>query len=307
MSRGKSTCKVLKEVRRKVADANSIPLEERECTHKGDCAGTCPYCEAEVRYLERELSKRKSLGKAVAVAGIALSAVTMAGCATSKAVSTTSDNNSTKTPEEEISWEDISWEDFEMGEVVRVRKRYLRGEKSYKKKAKKTQKCNTLKLEGIVPAPDPTNPDSIEFVLPDDDFRNDSTEVFVGMVDDDFSLYKRQPVEEFDPKSIEGYEDATFPEEYGTPASWLRSKLSEFDTYIQQPRMDEVEIHFFVEADGYVSSVVFMHMPETLTEKDAAFRDAVRDALLSMPRWHYASVSGNPVSALKTLKVRNLR
>lgn len=30
MHRGKSTCKVLKEVRRKVADANGIPLEERE-------------------------------------------------------------------------------------------------------------------------------------------------------------------------------------------------------------------------------------------------------------------------------------
>ena len=92
MSRGKSTCKVLKEVRRKIADANDIPLEERECTHKGDCAGTCPYCEAEVRYLERELSKRKSLGKAVAVAGIALSAVSMAGQATAQPVSTPVNN-----------------------------------------------------------------------------------------------------------------------------------------------------------------------------------------------------------------------
>ena len=75
MYRGKSTCKVLKEVRRKIAESNGIPLEERECTHKGDCAGTCPYCEAEVRYLERARSKRKSLGKAVAVAGIAMAAV----------------------------------------------------------------------------------------------------------------------------------------------------------------------------------------------------------------------------------------
>jgi len=75
MPRGKTTCKVLKEVRRKIADANGISLQERECTHTGDCAGTCPYCESEVRYLERELSKRKSLGKAVAVAGIAVAAV----------------------------------------------------------------------------------------------------------------------------------------------------------------------------------------------------------------------------------------
>ncbi|MBQ6156397.1 MAG: hypothetical protein IJK22_07320 [Bacteroidales bacterium] len=40
MSRGKTTCKVLKEVRRKIADANGIPLPERECMHTGDCAGT---------------------------------------------------------------------------------------------------------------------------------------------------------------------------------------------------------------------------------------------------------------------------
>ena len=91
MSRGKTTCKVLKEVRRKIADANGIPLQERECTHTGDCAGTCPYCESEVRYLERELSKRKSLGKAVAVAGIAV-AVSIAGQATAQPVSTPADS-----------------------------------------------------------------------------------------------------------------------------------------------------------------------------------------------------------------------
>ena len=62
-------------MRRKIADANGILLPDRECTHTGDCAGTCPYCESEVRYLERELSKRRSLGKAVAVAGIAVVAV----------------------------------------------------------------------------------------------------------------------------------------------------------------------------------------------------------------------------------------
>ena len=92
MSRGKNTCKVLKEVRRKIADANGIPLQERECTHTGDCAGTCPYCESEVRYLERELSKRKSLGKAVAVAGIAVAAVSMTGPATAQPVSAPADS-----------------------------------------------------------------------------------------------------------------------------------------------------------------------------------------------------------------------
>jgi len=80
MKRGKRTCEILKEVRRKVAQENGIPLVERECTHEGDCRGTCPYCESEVRYLERELSKRRALGKAVTVAGIAVSSMMMGAC-----------------------------------------------------------------------------------------------------------------------------------------------------------------------------------------------------------------------------------
>ena len=80
MKKGKRTCEILKDVRRKVAQENDIPLVERECTHEGDCRGTCPYCESEVRYLERELSKRRALGKAVTVAGIAVSAMMMGAC-----------------------------------------------------------------------------------------------------------------------------------------------------------------------------------------------------------------------------------
>lgn len=80
MNRGKNICKVLKDVRGKVARENDIPLEIPECTFEGDCRGTCPRCEAEVRYLEQELRERKSLGKAVTIAGIALSSMVAAGC-----------------------------------------------------------------------------------------------------------------------------------------------------------------------------------------------------------------------------------
>ena len=72
MHRGKVICKELKEVRRRIADENDIPLEIKECTYEGPCRGTCPRCEAEVRYLERELARRISMGKAATVAGLAL-------------------------------------------------------------------------------------------------------------------------------------------------------------------------------------------------------------------------------------------
>lgn len=81
MAKGKQTCKILKEIRKQIAAENDIELITSECTHKGDCAGTCPKCEAEVRYLERELEKRQRLGKAAVFAGMSIgTAITAAGC-----------------------------------------------------------------------------------------------------------------------------------------------------------------------------------------------------------------------------------
>ena len=71
MVKGKSTCKLLKNIRQQIADANGISYQPKECHHEGDCAGTCPACEEEIRYLERELKVRKGNGFGMKVAGIA--------------------------------------------------------------------------------------------------------------------------------------------------------------------------------------------------------------------------------------------
>ena len=71
MTKGRSTCKLLKSIRQQIADANGISYQPKECQHKGDCTGTCPACEAEIRYLERELKVRKGNGFGMKVAGIA--------------------------------------------------------------------------------------------------------------------------------------------------------------------------------------------------------------------------------------------
>ena len=71
MTKGKSTCKLLKDIRQQIADANGISYRPKECHYKGDCAGTCPACEEEIRYLERELKARKGNGFGMKVAGIA--------------------------------------------------------------------------------------------------------------------------------------------------------------------------------------------------------------------------------------------
>lgn len=79
--KGKKKCKILKEIRKEIAKQNDIAYITSECKHQGDCRGTCPKCEAEVRYLEEELKKRSLAGKKVAVAGVAAAMVVSAsGC-----------------------------------------------------------------------------------------------------------------------------------------------------------------------------------------------------------------------------------
>ena len=70
MKIGKRICKTLKELRKRIADANEIPFETDECTHKGDCLGTCPKCEQEVNYLINSIEKREQEGKPVVIEGL---------------------------------------------------------------------------------------------------------------------------------------------------------------------------------------------------------------------------------------------
>ena len=63
MRAGKKICETLKAIRSEIASANEIEYTPIKCNHKGDCAGTCPACESETRWLERQLRLRHALGK----------------------------------------------------------------------------------------------------------------------------------------------------------------------------------------------------------------------------------------------------
>lgn len=80
MKTGKKICRELKGIRKKIADANGIKYEPTKCNHRGDCAGTCPACDAEIRYIEHELNLRRLAGKAAVVAGLSLSVASLSSC-----------------------------------------------------------------------------------------------------------------------------------------------------------------------------------------------------------------------------------
>ena len=67
---GKKKCRILKEIRQKIADENDIPFVTHECRYQGKCSGTCPRCESELAYLEKQLAARAAAGKKIAVAAL---------------------------------------------------------------------------------------------------------------------------------------------------------------------------------------------------------------------------------------------
>jgi hypothetical protein len=101
MTHGKNICNQLKEVRKRIAEENDIPLEIEECTYKGECRGTCPRCEAEVRYLENALADRLRLGKVATVAGLALGLAATTAQAQSLQTDVVPLQDTTKTHKEE--------------------------------------------------------------------------------------------------------------------------------------------------------------------------------------------------------------
>ncbi len=60
--KGKDKCEFLKGIRKRMAEANGIPYEPRECTYEGDCTGTCPFCEKEAAELMAKIRKKEAEG-----------------------------------------------------------------------------------------------------------------------------------------------------------------------------------------------------------------------------------------------------
>ena len=67
---GKQKCEMLRTIRKEIAKRNGIEYLSADCTHEGDCLGTCPKCDAEVRFLEYELNRKAQKGESISIIGI---------------------------------------------------------------------------------------------------------------------------------------------------------------------------------------------------------------------------------------------
>ncbi len=70
MNKGKKKCELLKEIRKKIAEANGIEYDPPECTHEGDCSGSCPRCDDEAEYIIDKIRSLESEGESVKLEGV---------------------------------------------------------------------------------------------------------------------------------------------------------------------------------------------------------------------------------------------
>lgn len=268
MKKGKRTCEYLKEVRQRVARENGIPLDTRECTHEGDCRGTCPYCEAEVRYIEQELSKRQSLGKAVTIAGIAVSSMMMGSCHLPQT------RGETEQPKlaSENSAQQISEENT--------------GQEAQK--------------------PAPGQVDTIEMVLglsPIDTAPNNCTKKPKQdlIIDEGWDWETEGIIEIEDPGvAVEAHE--WYPSIEGTPAQWLKSRLSTPLDFLYNAKYYNAYIVLIISETGEVKDVVFQPKEESLSANEQAFRAEATKILKGMPKWR-----GGHTAASYEIPLRDLR
>lgn len=124
---GKEKCRMLRKMRKQIADLNGIPYPgeaELDCEYGGeDCVGTCPQCENEVTYLERFLVEKRRSGEEILLKGIAAGSLPF--CSEPEAmtnVSADADDDRNLIPEhmKNLHWWELADDEFPAELVVRL-------------------------------------------------------------------------------------------------------------------------------------------------------------------------------------------
>lgn len=268
-NRGRNICDTLKAIRKQIADANGIDYSPEECNYKGECMGTCPKCEQDVRDLEYELHLRQMAGKAIKVAGIAAGLVAMTACSDGKVQrissdATKSELNKVEEPipgdrqlEGDISFSDeakyAEEENRKLGEIPSYPRMEITKERTSNDRkgttSKKSQKGHTTLIQSAV------DTDSIE-----------NSKIFGG-------------IEEM----------PSFPGGMAALMKYIKDNLRYPEICREGAAMGRVNVVFIVNEDGSLSDVKVIR--SIIPELD---KEAIR-VVKSMPKWNPAKQNGKAV------------
>ena len=264
-------CNTLKAIRKQIADANGIDYSPEECNYKGECMGTCPKCEQDVRDLEYELHLRQMAGKAIKVAGIAAGLVAMTACSDGKVQRISSDATKSELNivkkeepkpgdrqlEGDISFSDeakyAEEENRKLGEIPRNPRMEITKERTSNDRkgttSKKSKKGNTALMQSAV------DTDSIE-----------NSNIF-GVVE----------------------EMPSFPGGMAALMKYIKDNLRYPEICREGAAMGRVHVVFIVNEDGSLSDIKVIRSISPELDKEA-----IR-VVKSMPKWNPAKQNGKAV------------
>ncbi|MCR5395705.1 MAG: energy transducer TonB [Bacteroidales bacterium] len=265
MRNGKKICEHLKVVRKQIADANDIPYEITECTHQGPCAGTCPKCESELRYIENQLSLRRAAGKAVSLVGLSLgisSAFMTTGCTSVPNNPEIIEQSAPSDPSETIQGMMLPPSDTTSQTAV--------GD------SEEVYEDNYIEIDGDIVMVDPCE------------------EATLGMI-------ANTPAEEVDIDSMTCYTVVDIVPEFpgGEPAlmNYIRQNIRYQEFAAECCIQGRVYLSFIVERDGSISNIEVLRSPAEELSKEA-----IR-IVQSMPKWKPGEIKDTPVRTKYVLPV----
>ena len=265
MNHGKKICAHLKVVRKQIADANDIPYEITECPHQGPCAGTCPKCESELRYIENQLTLRRAAGKAVSIVGLSLgisTAFMATGC-----TPTTKTAETVETPTQKVE----EPEEYEGEIVFPVQSRQ---QKPLQSKDSTNEKIEDYFLDGDVEIPIPD-----EIIV---QYKSQNSEDSVVQIDETavYSIAEEMP---------------EFPGGATAMESFIKKNLRCPDR--TRSIRGKVFLSFIVEKDGSITNIEVLRSREKICSQEA-----IRVVKL-MPKWKPGKIKGSPVRVKQVLPI----
>lgn len=267
MKRGKQTCRILKEIRKQIAEANDIEFITSECQYQGDCLGTCPKCESEVRYLEQQLEYKRMAGKAITILG--LSAGIMATIPVTSCTNATNKGNNVVSDTLQAATSDTI--------------------------------CSTNQTEAINPTdsttcvPSNKQNSALEFITP----KKENVAIMIGDVrnDDSEELQVQKEVSENDTLDI-AEQMPEFPGGKQALMKFIADNVTPIDVIVQgNGAAGRTIVQFIVDKEGNVVNPKVVRGVDPFLDKDA-----LRVVRL-MPKWKPGMQNGKNVAVKFTVPV----
>ena len=309
MFRGKETCKILKQIRQNIASENDIPLVVEECHYKGECRGTCPRCEAELEYLERELMKRRSMGKKLVLAGLSagLSWTPMAAAENIQVSEVSTQQDTTQNDERTIRIEgtikDSNGESlYPVSVMIQGTAKSVEtdfdGKYSIYVKSGDVLEISCIGYKTVFKSVDKIKSSTLDVVMKEEEITGLIVETTIKRASPIDSMFWEY-----------NYDRSSTPsslisdEEYRCEKGYWRDLNQDIQYHKVYPKVEEikedveVKVRFVINADQSLSDF------KIVSSNDGRFNEAAIETIKRMDGWQCRKVKGKPVETKKTIKI----